>query len=157
MSVTGDLLNAIPAGIAAAVEAAGIELDGEALDVHDTDVRSVGPPALVIAGPTAIRRREPDEPESQLGTRDLSLTFALRLYVPIAGAQAEVAGQRAARRLLGELVDALDAAPTLGGTVNLEAQFVDGDMSFTDADAQVQMVIYECELIALCLVAQVTA
>lgn len=152
MSVLGDLLNAVPAGIKAAAEGAGIELDGEALTVHDTDVRSVAPPALVVAGPLAIRRREPDEAESQLGSRDVALTFALRLYVPIAGAQADVVGQRNARRLLGELVDALDAAPTLGGTVNLEAQIVEGEMSFTDAEAQVQMVIYECELVALCLV-----
>lgn len=78
-------------------------------------------PAIWFSAPN-FERHEPDEPDSQLGGRDLHLTYTLNAYV-LDNATGE-GGRNAedeAAQLMGEIIGVIDNDPTLGGAVLLEA------------------------------------
>lgn len=139
-------LDQVAVAVGAAITAAAITLDGNALKVYDAEPRDLDTlPAVTVNGPTAFRRTEPDEPESQLGSDDWILTYTVTIYCPL---DDPARSQRGMRAVLGQVIAALDDDRQLGGAVEIEAKIVNGEQSFTDQAEQRQMVIYTCDLVA---------
>lgn len=143
-------LAALAAGIKTAIDAAAIGLDGNPLRVYTYEGRGHDSlPAVTIDGPTAFQRRGADDPDSQLGAMDWRAQFTLRIYTPLDDPEKAAADSRA---VLGQVVAAIDADPSLNGAAEIDAVIANGEMNLTPEDAQRQMVVYECDLHAWALV-----
>ena len=142
MSAT--VLNNIAAGIAAVLDTIPDLAIVYAYEPIDLDQR----PAATVDGPTEITRSEPDSPESQLGAYDWRTTWTLRIYVDVQEAGADFETIRA---LLGQVVAAIDANPTLGGTAQLGASVTRSAVDRL-AKGELEYVAAECELHAWSLV-----
>lgn len=148
MSAT--IIGDVVAGAVAAIAAADITSRGNDLKIYDHEPRDLDTlPALTIEGPVRFRRVDPDEAESQLGSRDWHLGFTARLYVAF---DSPSMGALDARALLGQVIAAIDADETLGG-VALSAVIESGELAFTTEDAPRQMAIYDTALEVWALVA----
>lgn len=143
-------LGELATGIKTTIDAAAIALDGNPLRVYTYEGRDVDTlPAVTIDGPTAFRRAEPDEAESQLGSYDWRVQFTLRIYVALDDPEAAAAN---ARSVLGQVIAAIDADRSLNGAAEIDASIANGEMNLTPEDAHRQMVVYECDLQAWALV-----
>lgn len=141
----------VAAGAAAAISAAAITSQGNALKVYDHEPRDLDTlPAVTIDGPTSFRRVAPEESESQLGATDWHLGYTLRVYIADddpSTATGEI------RTVVGQVVAAIDADETLGGAAALGARVAAGQQVYTDDPERRQMVVMECQLEAWALVA----
>lgn len=130
-------IGALATAIAAAVEDAGITSMGNALKVYDYEPRDLdAQPAVTVTGPASIRRVEPDEAESQLGSFDWRMTFVLRIYVPQDDPQTSEYQMRA---VLGQVIAAIDADRSLGGEADIDAVLSNGEIEpvqFEGSDRQ---------------------
>lgn len=107
--------------------------------------KEIRPPAGSVWVPT-LQRTEPDEAESQLGTDDWRLIYPVSLYFDLAN----VKDQQTAVEKLEAFVKALDADPSLGGTV-LEASVTEAVL-FKELDRPRPLVGYEITVSVLRLV-----
>jgi hypothetical protein len=148
--VSATLLIDVAAAIASAIEAAGISYNGNDLKVYDYEPRDVDTrPAVSVDGPTAIVRREPEQPESQLGSNDWHLAFTLRIYTHLDDPEE---GARESRAILGQVIAAIDADETLGGTADLGAAIANATREVYESANGVQSLLYEADLQVWCLV-----
>lgn len=114
------------------------------LKVYDHEPREFDALPAAAIGVPRILRAGVDEAESELGAADWTsmwpVTLAFRLDDP-------AVGQNEALQILGQVIGAFDADPTLGNSAGvLDAKLIQAEPSFpTDQDAR-QLVLYECEL-----------
>ena len=104
---------------------------------HLWEPKDLKPPAGTVGVP-AISRTKPDEAESQLGSVDWELDYTVSLYFDLASvAQA----QQSMVDAVDDFIDAIDADPSLGGTV-LEASVTEA-IPFVEKDRRRPLVGYE--------------
>jgi hypothetical protein len=135
-------LGAVAAAIATRFET----IAGATVYPYEPLGRALSPPCITI-GACDFERSGVEEPDSQLGSDDWILTYAITLYVALFEPEKGFAD---AREFVGRAIAAIDADQKLGGEV-LEAKLTSGDMGFNDEDAQRRLVVVECELEALAL------
>ena len=137
-------LTALADGIKTAIDAAAITLDGNDLLVYTYEPKELDQlPAVTIDGPTAIRRVEPGEPESQLGSLDWHVQFTMRIYIANDNPADAAANSRA---VLGQVIAAIDADRSLDGAADIDASVANGEMQLTPDEAPRQMIVYSCDL-----------
>jgi hypothetical protein len=107
---------------------------------------ALSPPCITI-GNCDFERSGVEEPESQLGSDDWLLTWAVTLYAPL---HEPKKGFSDVRRLIGQAIRAIDADQKLGGEV-LEAKLTTGDSGFNDEDMNRRLFVVECDLETLAL------
>lgn len=142
MSAT--LLIDVASAIASAIDAADISYNGNDLKIYDYEPRDLDTlPAVTVDGPTAIQRHEPEQPESQLGSDDWHMAFTLRIYTHLDDPRD---GARESRAILGQVIAAIDADETLGGSADLGASIANATREpMTDENGR-QMWMYEADL-----------
>lgn len=88
---------------------------------------------VVWMSPPNFVRHEPDVNDSQLGARDLHLTFTLNAYVldNVSGEGGRSA-EDAAAALMGTIIGTIDNNPTISGAVLLEAIVSSGEFQRAD-------------------------
>lgn len=137
-------LGLVAAAIKTAIDAAAITSRGNALVVYVYEPRDLDTlPAVTIEGPVEMRRSEPDEGESQLGSDDWRMAFTVRLYVNAEDRETAATDSRA---LLGQVIAAIDADRDLGGEAEIDSSLSRGELGYTPEDATRQMAIYDCTL-----------
>lgn len=108
-------------------------------------------PAIWFSAPD-FERHAPDEEDSTLGARDLHLTYTVNAYV-LDNATGE-GGRNAedeAAQLIGSVIAAVDADPTLGGVVLVEAivsggEFKAAEVAMQNVEGAAPVVGYEAQL-----------
>lgn len=109
-------------------------------------------PAATIDGPEEVQRRGPEEHESELGARDLLTRWTVRLYTNRGDDQA--ADADAARTLLAQAIDAVDANRGLFGTAE-DAGLVTASFGIETKGGDTnprELTVYTCELAVLTFV-----
>lgn len=142
----------VAAAAVAAIDTAAITSLGATLKVYAYDLRDLDSlPAVTLNGPVSFTRADPDEPESQLGSADWRMTFDLMLYVALDDPETAATEYRS---VLGQVIAAIDADATLGGTALIGASVADGALEYAEQEGGRQMAIYRCSLNVWALVAQ---
>lgn len=103
---------------------------------------SITPPAAVVELP-AFTRTEPEGEEAELGSDLWVLTYPVALAFSLREAQAT---QERAAAVVEAFVSAVDADPSLAGTV-YEAAVVGGDVEY-DKDGADALLIYRTRVVA---------
>jgi hypothetical protein len=148
MSAT--LFTDMATAIASAVHAAGIAYDGNPLKVYDYEPKDLDTlPAVTVGGPTAMSRPEPEARQSQLGSDDWHITYTLRIFTKLDDPEDFA---RESRAILGQVIAAIDADETLGGTADLGAAIANGFREFHTDDKGRKMGVYVCDLRAWALI-----
>jgi hypothetical protein len=106
-------------------------------------------PAAMVQ-PPAVRRRDPDDNESQMGSEDWNMTFGVSFYFDLSNA---TDAQSQGVEFFEAFVAAVDNDPTLGGTV-LDAKVTEGEPDYSKIADRKPVFIYDCTVAVLALVAQ---
>lgn len=114
--------------------------------VHLWEPREIRPPAVSVGTPS-LRRRGPDEAESQLSTFDYWIDYPCSLYCDLSKA---LESQQEMVNGLVAIVAAVDADPSLGGTV-LDAVVSEAD-PFVEQDRNRPLVGYQFTVSTLSLI-----
>ena len=136
----------IAEAIVAALAAVNISLDGNALKVYDHEPRDLDTlPAVTLEGPTTFRRPSAEEPQSQLGSYDWYLSWAVRIYVAF---EDPAKAAYDTRYLLAQVFDALDADRSLSGTAEIDSALHEGELGYTETSESEprRLAIYRCTL-----------
>ena len=102
--------------------------------------------------PPDFERHEPDETDSQLGARDLPLSYTLDAVVlDSATGDGGRTAEDSAAQLMGRIIGAVDNDPTLGGAVLIEAivsggEFMRADVAMQNVTGGQPVVGYEARL-----------
>lgn len=115
--------------------------------VYDHEHDGFKPPAIMI-GVVDLERVPLEEAETEEGKNDWLQTWAVTAYVTLNDRKTSLT---AARRLVGQMVTAIDADQTLGGEAD-EAKLVDAKMGFNDEQSNRRLIVIECEVECLSLV-----
>lgn len=134
--------------IALAIKTTAETVTGLTVYPHETFARALTTPALTI-GAVDFTRTHIEEAESQVGSYDRMLTWALTLYVAL---NDPAVAFPAARDLVDSLISAFDAQITLNGAV-YEAKLFKGVAGVNTEDANRRLIVVEIELETLSLVA----
>lgn len=136
-------ISAIAVAAKATLDDADITLDGNALRVYATEPRDLDRLPAVTIRFASFTRRQPDDPEWELGSALWDLTYAIDVLTPL---DDPARGQEGMHTVLSGVIDAIDDDPSLGGAV-YEALLVSGEQSFTDDPSLPrQLVVMTCEL-----------
>jgi hypothetical protein len=117
---------------------------GRPVTVYDHDIEAFKPPAIMV-GVVDVERTGLREPETELGKDDWLLTIHGTAYVAL---QDRKNDQTAARRLVGQMIAAIDASPTLAGEVD-EVKLVEARTGYNTEQANRRLIVIEFELEAL--------
>ena len=134
------------AAVAAALKAAFDTIDGVTVFDHEPVGSELPLPCITIGTPE-LQRTEIDEAERQLGAEDWRQSWAVTLMVAMhepADAQALI------RRLVGEMVEAIDLDHTLTGEAH-EARLVSARVGYGEPDRSPRLIVAECDVQVLSL------
>lgn len=135
-------LGAIAAALARAFE----PIPEVAVYEHEPVGTEMDLPAITI-GTVALQRTEIDEPERQLASDDWRQSWSVTLLVAMH--DPEVASART-RRIIGEMVEAIDLDHTLGGEA-VEARLTAATQGYGPEDHDPRLIVVECDVQVLAL------
>lgn len=132
-----------------AVAEALAEVFGGIVGVSVHAFEPVGELALpcITVGQPELERVELESMERQLGYDDWRMSWSVTLQVAMYEAQE---AQALARRLTGEMVEALDLEPTLGGEA-VEARLVSARGGYGDPEHSPRLIVVECDVQVIAL------
>ena len=108
---------------------------------YDPMGQPIKPPVITVGLPT-IERHGIDEAELEVGKDDWHTTWPVTLYVQIQDPQTATLD---VHRLVGALIQAVDADPTLGGEAD-EAKLIDVTPDENDEAAESRQYVIRCRV-----------
>ena len=143
MSAT--VIGSIATAVADVITEAAVTRHGQPLKVYSYAPRDLDTlPAFTVYGPTAMRRRGAEEPESELGSYDWLISFELRLYVALDDPETAWGDVRA---MVGQIIAALDADSQLGGLA-LDSVVESGELDIEETENDRQLISFRCDFVA---------
>lgn len=132
-----DKLGAIAAALAAAMGS----IVGVSVYAHEPIGNELTLPAITI-GAVTLQRSELESDERQLGYDDWRQSWPLTLLIAMHEPQE---AQALARRLIGEMVEAIDLDHTLDGEA-VEARMTEARAGYGPEEGTPRLIVVECEV-----------
>ena len=147
MSAGATLFQDVADAAKAALDAAAITIRGQKAVVYAHEpMEADALPSIYIRPPTFEILHDQDQRIGDLGRRQWVLDFPLISRVRM---DTPDNGQADAGALISQMVDAIDADPTLGGTAQLTAVIVSGEPDLDETVASTRVSVYRSVLRAM--------